>query len=345
MKIIFLAVRDTGGTAYTLAHAINKITPEHQAINVVGITSFIRYPMMVSMGDYNRKSIREMVYGSDIVVFLGGMKPFYEALRLRKTKMKDKKKVLLCMGSEWRLGRDQLIVQADKLLKDYKVVLGGADMFLPLDIIHPETKEPKHFDAVDEGEVSYLPVVRAIDEIQERFGLSKADEVALENFVVPKKRVVFAHAPTSERNKGSHIFYRACTMAQQACPNMVFTSIRQQPWVTVLGILSHSDVLYDQAPPFPTAYGALSVEAGVFHLPSFSQIAPECREFIKRHTGLNTPHITFLDGNDLMEKSVALATDAKLRKVFGDANYEYCRQLHDEQPVVDRFFSIVKEMN
>lgn len=301
--------------------------------------------MMVSMGDYSRKSIRKMVYGSDVVVFLGGMKPFYEALNLRKTKMKDKKKLLLCMGSEWRLGRDQLIKQADKLLKNYKVALGGADMFLPLDIVHPETNEPKHFDAADEDTVAYLPVVRAMDEIQERFGLCKTDEVALENFAVPKKQVVFTHAPTSERNKGSHIFYRACTMAQQACPNMVYTSIKQQPWVTVLSILAHSDVLYDQAPPFPTAYGALSVEAGVFRLPSFSQVAPECREFIKRHTGLNTPYLTFTDGDNLVEKSVALATDPKLRKVFGDANYEYCRQLHDEKPVVDRFMDIVEGMD
>jgi hypothetical protein len=344
VKISILAVRDTGGTGYTLAHAINKITPEHQAINIVGETSFIRYPMMVDMADYNRSKIREMVYNSDIVIFLGAMYPFFEALRLRKNKLKDKKKLLLCMGSEWRLGREDLIKQADRLLGDYKVVLGGADMFLPLDITNPETHVKTHFDPVDEGKVAYLPVVRSFGEIQERFGISKPDKVAVETFGVPRKRVIFAHAPTSETNKGSHIFYKACSRAQQACPNMVFTSIRQQPWVTTLSILARSDVLYDQAPPFPTAYGALSVEAGIFHLPSFSQVASACRSFIERHTGLKTPHIVFTDDEDLYEKTVLIASDERIRREFGELNYQFCKQLHDEKPVVDRFLKIVEGM-
>jgi hypothetical protein len=259
--------------------------------------------------------------------------------------MKDKKKLLLCMGSEWRLGRDQLVKQADKLLGDYKIVLGGADMFLPLDFTHPETGKPTHFDAVDEEEVAYLPVVRSFDEIIERYGLSKPDEVALESFGAPKRKVTFTHAPTSELNKGSHIFFRAVTHAQQSCPNLVFTTVRQQTWFATLGILARSDVLLDQAPPFPTAYGALSVEAAVFHLPSFSQVAPECRAFIERHTGLKTPHIIFSDEEDLYKKVVMIATDEGLRREFGEMNYQYCKQVHDEKPVVDRFMNIVDKMN
>jgi len=339
MKIVFLAVRDTGGTAYTLAHAINKITPEHQAINVRGMNTFVSYPTIADMADYNRSKIREMVYNSDVIVFLGAMQPFFEALRLRKNMLREKKKMLLCMGSEWRWGRDQLIKQADRLLQNYKIMLGGADMFLPMD-----TPDGKHFDVVDEDKVAYLPVVRSFDEIQERFGVSKQDQVALETFAVPKKRVVFTHAPTSEVNKGSHIFYRAATRAQQRCPSMTFTTVRQLPWVSTLNVLAHSDVLYDQAPPFPTAYGALSVEAAIFRLPSFSQVAPECRAFIKRHTGLDTPYITFSDDEDLFRKTVALATDVKIRRMFGDMNYAYCKQLHDEKPVVDRFMRIVEAM-
>jgi len=344
MKIIFLAVRDTGGTAYTLAHAINKVTPENQAINVVGEDSFIRYPIMVDMADYSRSKIREMVYNSDVVVFLGAMYPFFRALDLTRKALRDKKKILLCMGSEWRLGRDQLIKQAGHHLGEYKIVLGGADMFLPLDFRNPETGVATHFDAADEKEIGYLPVVRSMDEIYERYCLSKNDQVAVESFAVPRKRVVFTHAPTSEASKGSQMFYKASTRAQQACPNMVFTMIRQQPWVTTLGLLSKSDVLYDQAPPFPTAYGALSVEAGIFRLPSFSQVAPECRDFIKRHTGLDTPYIVFSDDADLFKKTVAIASDERLRKEFGEANYRYCRQLHDEKPVVQRFFEILGKM-
>ena len=341
MKILFLAVRDTGGTAYTLAHAINKVCPEHQAISIRGQNTFLAYPTIADMGDYNRSKVRQMVYNSDVIVFLGAMQPFFTALKLNRKKLVDKKKLLLCMGSEWRLGRDQLTSQADKLLQNYKVVLGGADMFLPMKFQTPDG-QTKSFEAVDEDEVAYLPVVRSFSEIEAQYSLSKPDDEALQSFGVEKKKVVFAHAPTSEVNKGSHIFYRAATRAQQACPNMIFQSIRQQPWATCLSILSRSDVLYDQAPPFPTAYGALSVEAGIFKMPSFSQISQECKAFIKRHSGLDTPYITFNDEEDLFRKSVALASDAETRRTFGELNYRFCKQLHDEKPVVQRFLTILE---
>lgn len=344
MKIVVLAVRDTGGTAYTLAHAINRVTPENQAVNIVSTDTFVKYPMMVDMANYSRSNLKEMLYRSDVIVFLGAIYPFFEALKLSRKALTDKKKILLCMGSEWRLGRDQLVKQADKWLGNYKIALGGADMFLPLEFRHPETREIKRFEAADEREIAYLPVVRSFDDI-EQFGISKPDSVALESFSTKRKRVAFVHGPTSEANKGSRIFYRAATRAEQACPNMTFTTVKQQPWIATLGILSKSDVLYDQAPPFPTAYGALSVEAGIFHLPSFSQVAPECRAFIKRQTGLDTPHIVFSDEEDLFKKTVALASDERLRREFGEANYRYCRQLHDEKPVVDRFMKIVDEID
>jgi len=343
VKIAILAVRDTGGTAYTLAHAINKLT-DHNAVNIVSTDTFVKYPIMVNMADYSRSKLRQMLYNSDAIVFLGAMYPFFEAFKLRKKRLRDTKKMLLCMGSEWRLGRDQLIKQADRWLQNYKIVLGGADMFLPLEFQHPETREIKSFPPVDENEVAYLPVVRSFEDIESQFGASKPDSAAVEAFGVPRKRVVFVHAPTSETNKGSHIFYRAATRAQQAVSQMVFTTVKQQPWVTTLRILSKADALYDQAPPFPTAYGALSVEAGIFRLPSFSQVAPECRAFIKRHSGLDTPYIIFSSEEDLFDKTVAIATDEKLRRHYGDLNYRYCKQLHDEKPVVDRFMNILEKM-
>jgi len=344
VKIIILAVRDTGGTGYTLAHAINKVTPDHHAVNVRAVNTFIAYPTMVDMRDYNKSRIRRMVYNADVVVFLGAMQPFFESLRLRKNKLRDKQKLLLCMGSEWRLGRDQLIQQADRLLEHYQIVLGGADMFLPMEFKQPDGSV-KHFDAVDEDAVAYLPVVRSFDEITEKYGLCKTDTAAVETFGVPRRKVVFTHAPTSETNKGSHIFYRAVTRAQQSCLNLIFQTIRQQPWATTLSLLAGSDAYLDQAPPFPTAYGALSVEAAIFHLPSFSQVAPECRAFIERHTGLKTPYIVFSDDEDLYNKIKVIATDDALRRHYGELNYHYCRQLHDEKPVVDRFLRIVEAMD
>jgi hypothetical protein len=343
MKIMFLCVRDTGGTAYTLAHAINRVTPENQAINVVSVSTFIRYPVMVDFADYNRSKVREMIYNSDVIVFLDAVKPLYEALSLSKKALKGKKKILLQMGSLWRLGRDQVVKEADRFFGhgEYRIALGDPALFLPLDVQHPETGVTKHFDASDENEVSWLPPVRGFDEIDQMYGISKPDKVAVETFGVPRKRVIFVHAPTSETNKGSQIFYRAATHAQQVCPNMVFTTIKQVPWATTLNMIAKSDVLYDQAPPFPTTYGALSVEAAVFHLPSFSQVAPECRDFFYRHTGLKTPHIVFSDPEDLFNKTLAMASDEKLRHQFGEANYSYGRQVHDEKPVVQRLMDII----
>ena len=317
---------------------------DHKAINIRGMKTYISYPTIVDMADYKRKTIREILYESDVVMFLGAMQPFFEAFKLQKKKMKDTKKILLCMGSEWRWGREKLVKQADHYLRDYKVVLGGADMFLPLNFEDPQTGLPKSFPAVDESLVGYLPVVRSFDEIIERYSLTKKDDAALQSFAKPRQKVIFVHAPTSEIAKGSHIFYRAATHAQQACKQMVFTTIRQVPWVSTLGVLARSDVLFDQAPPFPSAYGALSVEASIFKLPSFSQVDPACREFIMRQTGLKTPCIIFSDEADLFRKVVTLADSKKLREEFGEASYEYGRALHDEKPVVDRFLKIVEDM-
>lgn len=345
MKIAFLAVRDTGGTAYTLAHAVNKISSEDQAVNIIGQHTFIQYPVIADMSDYTVKSIRDMLYNSDVIVFLDGIKPFIDKFHLTKQKLKDKKKIVLCMGSLWRHGRDNFTEQADKLFgaDKYKVALGDPALFMPFDTSNPNTGETKHFDASDEKEVAWLPPVRSFDELESKFGIDKPDKTALEAFGVPPQRVIFVHAPTSELNKGSITFYRAATRAQQACPKMVFSTVRQQTWVTTLNIISKAHVLYDQAPPFPTTYGALSVEAAIFRLPSFSQVHPWCRDFFKRYTGLDTPLITFKDDEDLFKKTVALASDEKLRRQFGDLNYHYCRQIHDEKPVVDRLMHIIDE--
>jgi hypothetical protein len=342
MKIAILAVRDTGGTAYTLAHAINNVYPnEHQAISVRSTNNFIDYPTIADMNSYNRKDIRELTYKADVVVFLGATAPFYEAFKLSKAKMRCKKKILLCMGSEWRWGRTRLIAQAKQLLEKYKIVLGGADMFIQIPIPQPDGSTKLSEEVGDD--IGYLPVVRSFKDIS-RYSLVGADEEALKAFVLPPKKVVFTHAPTSEVSKGSDTFYRVATRVMQAVPNMTFQTIRSRPWVTTLSALSKTDVLFDQAPPFPTAYGALSVEAGIFHVPSISRVAPECAAFIKKHTGLDTPYISFKDEDDLIEKTLTLATSEKHRRLFGDLNYNYCKALHDEKPVVDRFFSIVEKM-
>ena len=344
MKIAIIAVRDTGGTAYTLAHAINSVTPENQAISLRGINNFIDYPTFVDWINHPKKSIKEMIYKADTLVFLGAMKPIFDFLKLQKKLLKTKKKLLLCMGSEWRYGRIDLLKQADRLLKNYKVVLGGADMFLPITVRHPETGIETDFPMVEDSEADYLPVVRSMDEISGTYSLCNQDQNALDTFDVQKEKIVFTHAPTSEITKGSTTFYRVITQAQQAIKKMVFKTIKMQTWATTLRGLSVSDVLLDQAPPFPTAYGALSVEAGIFRVPSFSRVSVEAQQWIKQKTGLNTPYITFGDEAELLERVLRISTDDKMRQEFGKMNYEYCKALHDEKPVVDKFFKILESM-
>ena len=333
MKITILSVRDTGGAGYCLAHAINKVHPEHQCVNMRAQDSYINYPTLVEMGNYSVKLCRDMVHKADVIVFLGYMKPFFEGLRLSKQRLKDKKKLLMCMGSEWRFGRKQLIQEADKLLGKYQILLGGSGMFLE----YPEG------DPIPEG-VKFLPPIRSFSEIGRRFGLCNQDEAALESFSVPKKKVVFCHAPTSDMKKGSETFYRVITRAMQILPDVSFLTIRNQPWYSCLNAIARSDVLFDQDPPFPVGYGGITIEASIFRLPVVTKIDPRCVAWLKRETGLDPPFVKFDGEEDLLEKVCQLAVNPKLRRLLGDLTYRFCKQLHDEKPVVERFFKIVDEM-
>lgn len=335
MKILVLSVRDTGGAGYCLAHAINKITPENQAINLMAQDSYINYPAFVDMGNYTVKLCRDMVYGADAIVFLGYMKPFFEGLALSKRRLKDKKKLLMCMGSEWRFGRKQLMEQADELLGKYQILLGGSGMFLP----YPEDQPPVPDD------VKFLPPVRSFSEIGRRFKLCNQDEVALESFGVQKKKVVFCHAPTSDMKKGSETFYRVITRVHQILPQTSFLTIRQQPWFTCLKSIARSDVLFDQDPPFPVGYGGITIEAAIFRLPVVTKIDPRCVAWLKRETGMASPFVTFDGEEDLQEKVLQLAVNAKLRRLLGDMTYKFCKKIHDEKPVVERFMKILDGMN
>lgn len=341
MKILILEIRDTGGTGYTLAHAINNQT-SHKAINLRAQKSFINYPAIADMGDYDASQCRSMIYNADLIVFEGVFKPLYDFFNLDPEKLKHTKKLFLCMGSEWRWGRKQLIEEADKLMGEYTVALGGAGMFLPTPEPPEGMKKPE--DPDHEVEAHYLPVVRSFDEIRAKFSHSKKDLVALRSFSVPKKRVVFTHAPTSEAKKGSKTFHQVVTQVHQAVDYTTYMAITKQPWATTLGLLAQSDVLFDQDPPFPVGYGAISVEASIFGKPVVTQIDPRCRTWIKEKTGLTCPYISWDSYEDLYMKVLKLATDSKFRRRFGDLAYEYGRKLHDEKPVVDRFLKIVDKM-
>lgn len=340
MKILIANVRDTGGTGWNLAHAINNVSKgKHHAVNLTAQKSYINYPTMADMGDYGKSACRKMFNNADVIVFLGAFKPFLskDGLAVQKRTIRDKKKLLLFMGSEWRYGRKQLMQQAEDLLaKNYGIAVGGSGMFLP--------GEDDEHTTVPNG-TFFLPPCRAFTEIGGKYGVCNQDKTALEMFAVPKKRVIFTHAPTSEANKGSKSFYKAVTKAMQLVPNLTFSTVRGQPWVTTLRSLAVSDVLMDQDPPFPEAYGAISVEASIFRNVIVSRIHPECVRWLTEVMGTPPPIIGWKDDDDLMAKLYKLATDEELRKTFGNLAYEWMRKLHDEQPVVDRFMKIVDEID
>lgn len=336
LKILIAGIRDVGGNGYNLAHAINKYT-DHSAINLRGQSTYINFPCMADMGNYTIKLCRKMITESDVIVFQSTLKPFFEGLGLTKRKLKNKKKLLWCMGTEWRYGRNYLMQHADFFLgKNYRIMLGGSGMFLPGE--DPE-KTPCPPDA------KWLPPVKPFSEIRRRYGLCNQDETALEHFAVPKKKVVFCHAPTSEAKKGSPIFYRAVTEAMHALPDLSFLTIANRPWRTCLSLIAGADVMLDQAPPFPVGYGAISVEASIFKLPVVTKINPQCITWLKQQTGMDSPFVTFTDEEDLLAKIYRLAVDAKLRRILGNMTYKFCKAIHDEKPVVERFMKILEEMD
>jgi len=336
LKILIASIRDTGGTGYMLAHAINKVTPEHHAINMRGQKSYINYPTIVDMGDYSVATCRKMIYKADVLVFLSAVQPLFQGLQLRKRYLKGKKILLYETGTIWRYARRAFMEEADKLIGNYQVVLGGSDQFLPGE---DEEKTPCPSNA------KYLPICRSFSELRRRFSICRQDQAALEAFAIPKKMVSFAHAPTSEVKKGSNTFYRVVTQAMQLLPQLAFTMIRRQTWVATLKILSACDVLLDQDPPWPMAYGGLTVEASVFKLPVVTRMNPDCQEWLLKKTGLKTPFITWGDDEDLLQRLVYLTEHPEVRAEYGRKAYQFCKELHDERVVVERFFKILEEMN
>lgn len=313
------------GAAYTLSHAINKLTPYH-AINLRSTNSFAEYPAFAEMRDYDATSCRRMIEKADVVIFHTAIRPYLSAFGLNKQRLKNKKLFLYFHGSELRFYGKEILAQADEMLETYTILVSTPDLLLHC---------PKP--------AKWLPVARSFTEIRQRWSLCKQDREALKSFAEPKVKVVFAHAPSDETKKGSETFYRVVTRVMQELPHVAFMTIRNQPWYACLRLLSSADVYMDQDPPFLGSYGMTSVEASVWNMPLISRMSSEVVEIIKKETGLNSPFITWRDEDDLTAKVFLLAQDEKLRRKFGAEAYNYCRQVHDEAPVVSRFTRILEE--
>jgi len=330
LKIVNLCFQDFGGGAYTLSHAINKIYKgKHQAINIRSTGDYISYPAIVQMKNYTVPQCNKMISNADVIVYHSWCKPYFEGLMLDPAKIQDKKNILFFHGSELRNVGPDIMKEADELLGNYKILVSTMDLL---------NHVPKDAD--------WLATCRSFSEIRRHFGVCNQDQTALASFGVPRKKVTFTHAPTSEVTKGSALFYRVMTQLMKVLPYVLFKPIRHQPWANVLRILPTVDVMFDRNPPegLGTGYGNVAVEASIFKVPTVTKLSKEMLQIMKRHTGFDNPFVAFTNEDDLMDKVIQLAEQPKLRKICGNLSYEYCKAVHDEKPVATKFMRIVEEM-
>jgi hypothetical protein len=319
MKIINISFADASAAAYTLSHAINKCS-EHQAMNLRGTDNYLTYPTLASMRDFTEEACREMLYDADAIVFHSTVKQFLQGLNLDPQKLESKKKLVYFHGSELRSFGNSLIKQIDECLDNYTKLVSTPDLleFAP--------------------DAHWMPVCRSFSEIRRKYSLCNQDRQALKTFGVHKRVVNFAHAPTSEAKKGSPIFYRTVTKLVKANPDICYTSIKGQPWDACLRKMSNVDVFLDQA--LIGSYGAAAVEASIFKIPVVCKISSDVGQHIKTETGLDSPFITFSDEDDLTAKLYLLAERPKLRRMFGLNVYRFCKAIHDDKPVAERFLKL-----
>ena len=335
MKILNLCMRDYAGAAWSLSHALNKVYPEHRSINLAGLSNIYNYPRMAEMRDYDLSTCRQLTYGSDVVVFHSVLKPYFDGLALNPRKLKKTKKLLYFHGSEMRNNGDALIKQAHELLGDFEILVSTPDLTF-------FTDEPVH----------YMPVCRSFTEIRRKYTMCNQDKRALHAFwrgasqlKDAQSKVIFSHAPSDEYKKGSPTFYRVITDVMKQLPQVNFQNIKNQPWDSCLRFLSHSDVYFDSDAPFLYCYGAVSVEASTFKIPVVTRLSQEVIDRMEKLTGLNSPFVTFVDENDLFVKAYRLGSEPKLRRRFGELAYKYCRAIHDEKPVAQKFMNVIEEMD
>jgi len=330
LKIVHLSFQDFGGGAYTLSHAINRICKgKHQAINIRSTGSYISYPAIVEMKNYTVPQVQKMVYNADVIVYHSWCKPYFDGLLLDPDVVNEKKNIVFFHGTELRNLGPEILKEADEIFDNYKVLVSTLDLL---------SHAPK--------DAEWQPTCRSFSEIHRQFGFCNQDQAALKSFGIPREKVVFTHAPTSEVTKGSSMFYRVMTQLIKVLPYVLFKPIRQQPWANVLRSLSQVDVMFDRNPPpeMDTGYGNVAIEAAIFKVPTVTKMSREMQQLIKAKTGFDNPFVVFEGEDELTRKVFQLAQDVKVRRMLGEMAYKYCKAVHDEKSVVGRFLKIVEEM-
>jgi hypothetical protein len=323
VKILNLSVEDMAGAAYTLSHAINK-TSNHSAINIRMANNYINYPTLADAKYYNEESIRKIIDASDVIVFHTAILPYMSAFHLDKTSLKNKKCLLYFHGTDCRHYGKVIIQQAKEALGNFEVLVSTPDLleYLP--------------------EATWMPVCRSFSEIKEKYTLPIKDKTALIALNANPIKTTVGHAPTNTERKGSALFLKIITELIQNDPTVEYQVIQNMSWDSCLSAMSNISVYYDQH--IIGAYGLAAVEASIFKAAVFCKLSTQVLDTLKSETKIANPFIQWETEDDIRERSFALVHDAKIRKRFGTIAYNYCKAVHDEQPVATRFLKLVEGM-
>jgi len=323
LKILNLSFADSAGAAYTLSHALNKMG--ETAINMRANDNYLNYPTIANLRNYDMETVKRMILKTDVLVFHTAMKPFMQAFQLDPKDLKDKKKLLYFHGSDCRQYGKQIVEQADYYWGDYQILVSTPDL---LELVPDSSK--------------WLPVCRSFNEITAKYARSKKDQAALDSFGEPHTKTILGHAPTNPQMKGTHIFLRVITKVCSQIPNGEYLPIQMLPWDSCMRTMAKMDVFYDQC--VLGAYGTAAVEAAIFKLPVICPLKPRVHEEMEKLSGMPQPFIQFNDEEELEHISLRLCAEPELRAAFGLKVYTYCKAVHDDKPVAERFMGIINQM-
>lgn len=319
MRIVHIGHRETAGSAYCLAHAINKLT-KHKAVNIRFIDSYMRYPTLLNGGSLSRETLRKILYKADCVHFHIHVAPFFTSLRLDPNKFRDKTTLVYYHGTPLRTFKEKLTAEADEFLPGHITTVSTPDLL----------------EYVKDG--VWLPVCRSFSEISEAYGKTARDRKAI-NCFTRKKSVVFGHATSNVEKHGSKLFFHALTNIIRGNTRVRSSIIINTPWDACIRKMAGFDVALGEA-----VLGVMQltqVEAAIFKIPVVSLLTPETRDLYKKLVGEAPPVVSWKSQADLEEKLYLLLERSDVRKLLGSQMYDYAKRLHDEEAVVHRYLDIL----
>jgi hypothetical protein len=196
-----------------------------------------------------------------------------------------------------------------------------------------------------------MPVIRSFKEIQAKYGLCRQDQRALKSFGGAIQKLILAHAPTDQEKKGSALFFKVMTEVIEAFKNAEWLPIQGMTWDAAMRALSNADIYFDQH--LIGAYGAVTVEASIFKEAIFVRLDSDVIDVMEKTSGMKNPFIQWPDTRIdkeaaekmLLERVVGLCDNPRLIREFGEKTYAYCKSMHDEKPVCERFLRLIEGMD